>query len=76
MIRNALIGLATLATAAALAAPASANSYGHSSHSYRTYAVDYDGYQPVCHTEKRKVFGGYDECGRKIWVWKRVRSCH
>ncbi|WP_167591731.1 hypothetical protein [Jiella endophytica] len=72
MIRNAIIAAATVVTAAAaLAAPASA-------HGYKSYGYDYDTvrYEKVCHIEKRKVFAGYDECGNKLWVWKRVRSCH
>ena len=79
MIRNALIGLATVAAAAAaLSAPASANGYGNS---YSTYSEpsrtsDYDDYRPTCHTERQKVFIGYGDYGRKIFVWKRVRVCH
>ncbi|TFF25152.1 hypothetical protein E3C22_07155 [Jiella endophytica] len=73
MIRNAIIAAATVVTAAAaLAAPASANGY----RSYDSYDYDTVRYEKVCHIEKRKVFAGYDECGNKLWVWKRVRSCH
>ncbi|MBO0906374.1 hypothetical protein [Jiella sonneratiae] len=72
MIRNAIIALATVVTAgAALSAPASANGYKSHHGGY-----DYVRYEKVCHWKKIKVFGGYDECGNKIWVWKRVKSCH
>ncbi len=72
MIRNAIIALATLTVAgAAFSAPASAKSW-HKPH----YGYEYVTYKKSCHFEKRKVFAGYDECGNKIWVWKRVKSCH
>ncbi len=72
MIRNAIIALATLTVAAAaFTAPASAKSW-HKPH----YGYDTVRYEKVCHIQKKKVFAGYDECGNKLWVWKRVKSCH
>ncbi|MCQ0988828.1 hypothetical protein [Jiella marina] len=67
MIRNTLLALATLVAAATVfSAPAQAGGWHKKHH----------GYHKVCHIKKKKVFGGYDECGNKIWVWKRVKSCH
>ena len=72
MIRNTIIAIATVVTAAAaLSAPANAGGWHKKHHGYDTVR-----YEKVCHVEKRKVFAGYDECGNKLWVWKRVKSCH
>ena len=70
MIRSTIIALATVVTAAAaFSAPAQAGGW-HKKH-YQPVR-----YEKICHVEKRKVFAGYDECGNKLWAWKRVRRCH
>ena len=72
MIRNTIIALATVVVAgAAFSAPASAKGWHKPHHGYHTVR-----YEKVCHIQKKKVFAGYDECGNKLWVWKRVKSCH
>ncbi|MCQ0989446.1 hypothetical protein [Jiella marina] len=70
MIRNTLIALATIvATASVFSAPAQAGGW----HKKQYHHVKH---HKVCHIKKKKVFAGYDECGNKLWVWKRIRHCH